>query len=100
MRRLLIALAGGVSVPILFIFVGFIVSITGLQNLESLGWVYFVVVGWPLTIFNKMFPPPIQCPDCGPIGKAVVATMLFDVIFYSSLIYFFLWWRKKVKHLK
>ena len=78
---------------------GFIVSIAGIRDLKWLGWLYFIVVGWPLTIFNALFPPPIQCPDCGPIGKAVIATVLFDVVMYSGLLYLFLWRRGKGKRL-
>ncbi len=96
-KRLLLSIAGGIAVPLLLVVIAMIIHMIFPQQREMawLGAIYFWVAGWPLKIFNVIFPSSPNCPDCGPVGVAVMATMICDVIIYSSLIYIALWWRSK-----
>lgn len=87
----------GISFPILLLVMGLIAYVIRSPGQRSIGMVFYILIGWPLDIFNSIFPPPAQCPDCGPIGKAVIATAAFDVFMYTALAYFVLWWYGKRK---
>jgi hypothetical protein len=97
LKRLSLSIAGGITVPLLLVIVAMIIHTIFPEQREMawLGAVYFWVAGWPLKLFNVIFPQSPNCPDCGPVGIAVMATMIWDVVMYSLLIYIVLWWRSK-----
>jgi hypothetical protein len=86
MRRLLIAITGGILIP-LFLF-GFTMMIAeSLEHRWGLGWLanllMFLIVG-PMAIWERVFP---SCPSCGLADTAIVATIVTVFLFYSITAY-------------
>ena len=89
MRGLLISVSGGVLIP-LFLFAFTMMAGESLEHDRGLGWLtnllMFSFVG-PMLLWERVFPHLPPCPSCGPTDAAVVATILTDFLFYSTLTY-------------
>ena len=88
MKRVGISLASGVTVMLVL---GACVAFSNRQSvLES---VFLWMLAFPLLIFDRFFPPH---PDPGdlfpgfPSPEALIATGVFDVLFYSCMAYIIL----------
>jgi hypothetical protein len=87
MRRLLISVGGGISIPILLLAFASLVG----EELDRRGmeWavdlLFFSFMG-PLKIWERVFPPP-PCESCGPTTAALIATIVTVFVIYASLTY-------------
>jgi len=86
-RRLLISVGGGISIPILLLA---LTSLVG-EELErrAVEWpidlLFFSFMG-PLKIWERVFPPP-PCDSCGPTTAALIATIVTVFVIYASFTY-------------
>ncbi len=86
MRRFLIAITGGILIP-LFLFGFTMMTAESLEHQWGLEWLanllMFSFVG-PMVIWERVFP---SCPSCGPADTAIVATIVTVFLFYSLMTY-------------
>jgi hypothetical protein len=96
MKRLLLALTGGIIIPIILFGVTFFLThILELDQLEWLAYLLLLAVVWPLKIFDPLFPTGGM--KFVPSNEALSATVICDVLVYSLLTYLVLWWRARKK---
>ena len=89
MRRVVLSLFGGVLVPVSLFGMGvLIMDILGLRKLEPIARVLIVAAAWPLKIFGYIFPNDELA--LGPTNEALLATVILDILIYSTLVYLIL----------
>lgn len=97
MKRLTLSAAGGIALMLI------IVALLTAANHHS--WpqaVFFWMLAFPGFIFYPLFPPHPKPNDLFPgfpTGEAMTATLIFDFVFYSLLVYLILWWRGRKRPL-
>jgi hypothetical protein len=86
-RRLLISVGGGISVPILLLaFTSLVGEELDRRGMEwAVDLLFFSLMG-PLKIWKRVFPPP-PCESCGPTTAALIATIVTVFVIYASLTY-------------
>jgi hypothetical protein len=86
-RRLLISVGGGISIPILLLaFTSLVGEELDRRGMEwAVNLLFFSFMG-PLKIWERVFPPP-PCDSCGPTTAALVATIVTVFVIYASFTY-------------
>ena len=84
MKRLLISICGGLSIPlVLFVAAATLLPLLQQLDMEWAARFLFDTFMWPLRIWAPIFPNP--CESCGPSDAAIIATIITDFLLYSSL---------------
>ncbi len=84
MKRLLISIGGGLLIPVLLL--AFAALVWELLEMVGMRWaveLLFYTFLWPLKIWTTVFPHSFS--SCGPTEEAIIATIITDFLFYSSL---------------
>jgi hypothetical protein len=104
-KRLLLSLAGGIIIPILYIFVigmviGVVKNISGSVSGDSL-WLWFLSLPlqWSGHIYNYLFPPKFEKVFGELRGEVIWTNIITSFIVYSLLTYLVLWWRARQRRL-
>jgi hypothetical protein len=106
MKRILQSLAGGLLIPIGYLFligiiVGIVRNITGSVRGDALWfWLLCLPLEWSGHIYNYLFPPKFEKVFGELRGEVIWTSIITNFIVYSLLTYIFVWWRAKRGHLR
>jgi len=96
MKRLLLSLTGAILVMFLAGWIFF--SVADSKKLQWVASICYWVVMWPSLVFDRVFPPQ-YLDDFSRSSTTTIesglATLLFDVVLYSLLIYGILWYHRR-----
>ena len=94
-KRAVLSVAGGLGTMLV------IIACMTISNRQSrLESVFFWMLAFPVFLFDPLFPPHSKPPDDLFLGfpspEAIWATLIFDLLFYSLLVYLVLWRRGRI----
>lgn len=87
MKRITKSVAGGLFVPIILFFIAMVAQKADGGWVERFAYIAFQAVVWPVFVTAKLFPPPPECPSCGPTRAALAAAIIVDFVIYAALTY-------------
>ena len=105
MKRLLLSIAGGIFLPILYLLLVWLtVSVVKAFNVTAQGdsW-WFLTLTFPLEwggrLYTLLFPPHFEKPFALLRGPAILLNILGSFLFFMLITYIFLWWRSRSNRL-
>src|SRR5215813_11098097 len=95
-RRIVLAMVGGIVIPLAAVAGAALVLRVRDDRLQSLFYIFFWMIGWPRILTAPLTP---KSDDTSSMAMNIrfltlIATPILDFLAYTVLTYIILWWRE------